>query len=253
MQQPQPHHTKERAMNGKFASIAGLATALALLITAPANAVTSIVQFSGTVLVGNDTGNFLPSNGNLNVITGMDFLAEYVIQDPTPGAESYYNGPDYLQYIGSHSTSPVLSAKFTIAGVTKDLGAPDFGVVHVVAASGNEFGVNFVTGGFASDVYYDAFIFATVPAGTFADPVIPTSLDVDVTANRVTSLIFIDDAGYSSMRLTVNHLKIFSADGSTDPGTALPEPTAWTLMLVGFGLVGGGMRKARRSGRRGFA
>jgi hypothetical protein len=241
-------------MNGKFASIVGLAIALALLIAAPASAVTSIVQFSGTLAYAIDTGHFTPVNNNFNDIRGQDFLAEFVIQDPTPGAQSYFNGPDYLQYTGSFSASPVLSAKFTIAGVTKDLGVPDYGVVHVVSGSSSQFGIYFQTGFSGDYPYYNADIFATIPAGTFADAVIPTSLDVDVTANRFFNLFLSDSAGYTTMQLNVDHLKIFSADGSTDPGTsALPEPTAWTLMLVGFGLVGGGMRKARRSGRRGFA
>ena len=50
----------------------------------------------------------------------------------------------------------------------------------------------------------------------------------------------------------------YSADGhlwhaSNITLTAVPEPTAWSLMIAGFGLAGAGLRLARRDRRAGLA
>lgn len=60
--------------------------------------------------------------------------------------------------------------------------------------------------------------------------------------------LFLDDGqvGGESSGGYVDYVRVFSAPGETLPVSAVPEPSAWALMILGFGVVGAAMRSARR-------
>lgn len=88
----------------------------------------------------------------------------------------------------------------------------------------------------------------------------PTFLDgsgVRFNAGSATNIAFFHQDGVANDRYRVNGNGTISAFGpaTSSPASvgAVPEPTTWVMMLVGFGIVSGAARYRRRSSKVSFA
>lgn len=119
--------------------------------------------------------------------------------------------------------------------------------------------------GFGSDVYAVGGLFfgGSIDGGYQAAPSITVTVidsDGDITAipknpNAGSFLGFVSTGGLSELTLTIGpngpwpSIDNFTLAGA--PSSAVPEPAAWAMMIVGFGLAGTMLRGAQ--GRRAFA
>ena len=109
-------------------NIAYAAVLAGLVITAPAEATTITVTWTGTVLGGNDPGNVfgVPLTGGIHDLAGQSFSAMYRI-DSNIG--SLVSGPGFYDLRGGLAfalASPVLGSSLTINGQTALFGSADF-------------------------------------------------------------------------------------------------------------------------------
>lgn len=82
------------------------------------------------------------------------------------------------------------------------------------------------------------------PDGTYYQ--LPGSLNGEAFANGGTNALV------SNSNVGIAGRYVFTVrNGIVDPGSPVPEPATWAMMLIGFGLVGGTMRSAR--GRKAIA
>ena len=65
-------------------------------------------------------------------------------------------------------------------------------------------------------------------------------------ANATFAIRFLDvDASSSDDGLAVDNFTVTARAGAVTPAPAVPEPATWAMMVIGFGLVGGTMRRRR--------
>jgi hypothetical protein len=212
---------------------AAACTAAALAIgAAPASAAVLVVTYQGFA-----SGRAAPETFGMPAdFQNVAYEAAFTI-DAALGAA--IPTPDGTVVEGSGPTSPVLSAFIRINGVRRDV-APSFGrlrldpvamtVSHVIESR---------AGGLT------LFQLST----TFSTP--PTSFE-DAPAGVVGGsggFLAYDDQGREtvSLTLTADRLVIAPPAAGPPPGSTVPEPTAWALMILGFGGAGASLRRSRRA------
>lgn len=238
-----------------------LATAcLAIAPTAPANAALFQQVYTGTVTSGYDPFGFFGAGADL---TGLAYTATYLIDDSKgrrdsayedDGAGSYYTSADRIYGGLRNYTNDPVSAKFTISG-------------RAVSVSGN----------YGSDVYkyaYNPEYYGVINDKTFSyaegmdglynkiNTVLSTSASYDSSEMLKPDLFAVDAlipaSGYgyfsrdgedASTRIYAN----FNVTSFSSGPAAVAEPAAWALMIGGFGLVGGTLRRTGRVTKKLFA
>lgn len=145
-------------------------------------------------------------------------------------------------------------------------GLPDVGQIPVVTQLGSttlsglgtrlSFGLNQsfgqLVGGLATQTGYDLEFFDlfAYQQRIYADPAafgVTTPLDTRRACLAVPGAApACDGFVYFDTIHPTTDLHRAIADGITDQVTAVPEPATWAMLLVGFGLVGGALRRRRR-------
>lgn len=232
---------------GKHAAVAPWAAALAasLTLAGPAAATVHHLTYKGVVTSALDSTAEFGAGASL---VGMSFIAKVVYDDANPGA-SHTGGVYYDDYAGYGTDNPV-TATILLNGVTRSFGA-SFGrdsrvdrtlqpgcLSDCTMASFQQsaedrytqnglYTLNYINlGGLSFD---GALSGLAHTAPTFTNP----PIDLYAYMSFFQQDIFSLDTLHSSSVL----VKIDSVTGS------VPEPSAWALMLLGFGGVGGLLRR----------
>lgn len=237
----------------KFTAVAPWAAALAasLTLASPAAAMVHHLTYKGVVTSALDqTGEF----GQGASLVGMSFIAKVVYDDANPGA-SHTGGVYYDDYAGYGADNPV-TASILLNGVTRTFGAT-YGrdsrldrtlqpgcLSDCTAVSfqqnaedrytqGGIYTLNYINLGGSSDdgalsgLAHTAPNFSNPPFGVYA----------------YVSLFEQDIVTLAVSRSAAVFVTIDSVTG------AVPEPSSWALMLLGFGGVGGLMRRRHAATR----
>jgi len=241
--------------------------AAALLAAGPAEAAEYIITYTGTVSASYDgTGTFGDPNASLD---GLAFTAVYTLTAPLAGA--YTSEGEFSARIwgGAQYAAPSpLSATLTINGITQAVSGNQRGDVEQRFVPDEIFEVGEIRhlakhfsqthddqGFFQQDSYLlSNYIRSGFGNFDFLNTTDYTaSLDYDVRPGDVSTGSFrfeefrYDGIYYAYGDLTATHVTIAPAP----LGGALPEPSTWAMLLLGFGAVGAGLRSARR--RHGWA
>jgi hypothetical protein len=227
----------------------------ALLAAAPAHAATYIITYEGTVANSYDNAGIFGGSGSS--LDGLDFTAVYTLTDPLPGALSGGDGSTYASTYGgsSYSAPSPVSATLTINGITQALS----GYYYSFAEQYNDYGGSLdrvwhksqgttVVNGYGTYDYIYNYISSS--SNDFLSSIDYTSqLSYTTQSGDVVS---------GSFRFSAPHGS--SASGYLRPtsvtiaalASGVPEPATWALTILGFGLVGGVMRRQRRKVRLGY-
>ncbi|HPU16074.1 MAG TPA: PEPxxWA-CTERM sorting domain-containing protein [Polymorphobacter sp.] len=226
----------------QFRLLAAATAAAGLLAAMPAAAVVKIAKYTGTVLYGNDqTGVFAAPGSDL---TGYSWVATYTYDRSLGGIQSTdgvnydysYGGPGY-----GVAGSPVLSSTITINGVTKSVSGTYAGLVYTTTSPGVEhYAQDYSDDGVTRRDNYNHNI--GNPAGA------PASLDQNfgpVAGTGTYGVVQWTTFDYAAGSFTEFAYVALNADTVYSVGNAVPEPASWALMITGFGMVGGALRRRR--------
>ncbi len=227
----------------QFRLLAAAVAAAGLLAAMPAAAVVKIAKYTGTVAHGYDqTGVFGAPNTDL---TGYSWVATYTY-DRALGGYQFTDGVSYDNSYGGAgygiAGSPVLSSTITINGVTKVLPGAWAGYVYTATAPYvQHFNKDFLDDGITYiSNYNDNFSYI---AGA------PASLDQNfgpVASASSYGYTQWQTFDYTTGTYTEYAYARMSTDAVYSVGNAVPEPASWALMIAGFGMVGGAMRRTAR-------
>ncbi len=220
-----------------------VAVILALGATAmPAHAALVDITWTGKVYVGDDNLGLFGTPGSL---VGQSYVAQYRF-DTSIGFRS---GADYQTvergYNAPQSASPLISARITINGTTMSV-IGDYNNQYYRSNSDSYSEIaTFVTGRtsvFNDFNYLNVDFLSDGPAGD------GVTIDLNAPYAQVfdpndgvggTFLYYApDNSNYSFAALTGETLNITLAGG-------VPEPASWAMMIAGFGMVGGALRRRR--------
>jgi len=195
------------------------------------------VTYTGTVADGTNSGGVFGAQSNL---TGDSFVLKFVFDLSTPGAQTYsnysfagsiINGADGGR--GTGFTSPGLSVSLTINGITQSFvpttNAQIFGVKEVNDSYQLHIGSGYnAETGTSGVVQASVMNFQSLVPLTIDKPFTYTVQPGDLTANEFD---FGNNSGSAGGEFTFVNVT------ETIPG-AVPEPSTWTLMLLGFAGIG---------------
>lgn len=213
----------------KLVRLAAMASA-AVLMSSAASATTFTVSYSGTLNSFTDTSGIFGAKGA--TVASSPFSASFTI-DKADGA--YWNNSN-----GTGWTQNRLAASnvaITINGRTFTLATLSAGSFQTPPSWQGSF-LSSYTGLSSENIFLLANLyFYTYNAGAFPD--FGTNFDVTAPSGSFTQFDGSLDNDYFSGSITnVRYVNQVAA--------AVPEPAAWALMLAGFGMVGGAMRRKRR-------
>jgi PEP-CTERM motif len=252
---------------GKMMLRAGLAT-MAVGVSGSAQAAEYLFSFGGTV-----TGSSI-FGGTLFGATGTDlngrrFSATIIYNDATPGLIQD-RGRSSTLIVGYGASNPT-SGRLTINGVSYNSlsngtgggsfslanndGSPSRDAVFVRTVSDD------ISGTPATDYFGRGISFGGGLINTNTAMINSLNLSdlngfaynpADFATSHVNSGFFLEEVAFHNGVVTRNA----SASGSFlydsftvslvgGPTAAVPEPASWTMMIAGFGLVGGAMRRRR--------
>jgi PEP-CTERM motif len=242
---------------GKLMLRSGLSVA-AMCMAGSATAAEYLITYTGTVRNSVDlTGVFGGSGNSLN---GLSFTAVFTLTDPNPGGQILTDGMTFRQSSGGTSlgnTPSPLSAFLNINGVTQQIDGTYSGLA---GQRHNYFGQQYAvqhdalsgTNNITGDFFYRQLRLSVVSLTDFTHGInltAPLSYSFNPNPN---------DFGFGRFDFAQSHDNrqsfVYAASGEllatsvtiAALGTgAVPEPASWMLMIAGFGLVGGAMRRGK--------
>jgi PEP-CTERM motif len=241
---------------GKLMLRSGLSVA-AMCMAGSATAAEYLITYTGIVRNSVDwTGVF---GGSSNSLNGLSYTSVYTLTDPNPGG-TIINGGILGQSIGgSINGRPVpVTATLTINGITQaSNGSYNSYAAQIFDPIGNYFATDHLA--FEANVTPQFITQRYIGDQTSSRQSFLSTTDYTSSLNysflpgeniAVGTFLFAqeDRRGggiypvYASGQLYANSVTIalFSAGAG-----AVPEPASWMLMIAGFGLVGGAMRRGK--------
>jgi hypothetical protein len=201
------------------------AVAIAAATVAPAHAANLIVN-----------GGFEASNSQTSTPPGWTNIghADGVISYAAFGTPAY-DGLNYYDIGGFGAPTPAVNDGImqTIATVIGQSYRLTFG-----RSGENTQGVSTVLG-VTTGALVTSFTHVGTGAGVFNDPFSTTTIDF-VATSAATAIKF---QIFSSTQIGFNDPLIDAVSVEAVRNGGVPEPAAWAMMLAGFGLVGGAMRR----------
>jgi PEP-CTERM motif len=211
--------------SGKIlALLPACAFALLAAVPAPAAAATMIATFTGTAI---GVSNFDHAFGNSNFILFAPATATFTY-DPTLEAVHHGLGGSFVtggSTLGD--VSPILSASLTINGHTLTFNTGQLGTVTLGA---NSFDI--------SSLYAIPGLGEEINAGLLSAG-IPNSFTSPFSTTGLGGGSF----GYGSLRSGTDGALLFSELSVTGLSSAVPEPSTWAMLLLGFGGIGFVLRR----------
>ena len=260
-------------------------TAALLLGVTPASAAVVTFNLTGVVTSGSDNGYIYEGQGapfgsagfGFNLNTGETFGSPVgrsfnllITLDESRGTEEVY--PNLISRYGSNADSPAKAA-FTLNGFTYELGA----FTDTTASGGVEkYNRSAANGGDAFGAYFESQRLRPPMIGAFTNQTGVLSLGFLLPVSTFSTLDFAEPAQWTRtdnerqngrLQLTLQNtegladrfvilpsrsadliLRFDSLTVTSDPGPlpgAVPEPSTWAMMILGFGLAGAGLRRRR--------
>ena len=226
---------------------AAIAVIGASLHGAAARAATITMTVSGTVLSGEaQTGVFGPANTNL---TGESFSLVYLF-DPTSGDQTTTVTQDHLFGGSAYSLPTIGSGTLDLNGNIDNVGIVGAYISDTLLSNDGTTSYISANAEYQSASYpitVDDFVnfFVSSPSATF-----PTSFASNFSYSPVAG-----DSSGGAFQVYVVDARGGTANayGQLEPTSIsevytvpIPEPATWAMMLIGVGMIGAGMRLARR-------
>ncbi len=244
---------------------ASLAAVSMLLVAAPASAAVYFARFTGEVGPGSganmtrDNTNYFGLGTNLpdsnSNLVGSSFVAQFRY-DTSLGLATTNDfvdmrvGGPLAQCPGCLFASPILSAFITINGKTDSFDVNGAGWANVITNE-SQWRQTFFAVGFYEFIppdFYGRNALQLFVLNTPGDPGQSPRLGAEYTGADVGNLGAPDTEGYASGFETGGknyYLALNTGPGSVTLGS-IPEPTTWSLMIIGFGGAGAMLRNRRR-------
>jgi len=235
------------------------------VMAGPAQAATYLITYKGVVTSGVDGAGVFGAVGA--DLTGKAFTSVYTLNDAVPGASyQYYSMQSTAESGPSQGPSPLL-AKFTINGISKELTG------RVAGSQSTRFAFlpskDYTISNTVNDLYnnedgssvYDSLknVINNIgnsmfPSVSFGNDFSHTLEDGDFSTGYNTSGSYYlygvwtpdyvsNSWNYVETRIDLSNLSVSSVLAPVIP--AVPEPVTWAMMVLGFGVVGGAMRRRK--------
>lgn len=248
-----PSRFRRRVLSGAF-----LALSSAAVLSAPASAAVMMATYTGVITTGFDHDLVFGGRSNL---AGAAFQTRFVYDTTRYDNRSVQQGSNaHVDMInGQGAGAPILSVSVTVNGVTDvlSLTSPqyDYGYQTYDHAPGRDLTLSQATayqqsaaGGYA--FYEQAFAYFYSLQET------PLALDMAFSATPAvapSSMVqIINQDAYDAARGRYRNHYMFQGAPTmlsvvrlADPTAAVPEPSTWALLIVGFGSVGLSLRQPR--------
>jgi PEP-CTERM motif len=235
----------------------------ALGFTAPlAHAKAYLITYSGTIISGNDGWeHFGPLNSQPDRdLSGSPFSVAYTLTIPTVGARSDSDGSSSHYYGGSvYAAASPVSALVSVNGFKKAIsGSYLGGFFQNYSSSMSSF-----TSAVLDYIELSPGAYRSVGTSQYVQfssnsPIVfpldlSTGLDLDlsshpwVTANsgNFQDILVNAEAGEVVRATYLEFLAHRVTIGPAETAGAVPEPSTWSMMILGLGLMGGVMRRRR--------
>jgi PEP-CTERM motif len=224
-----------------------LGAAVALLITVPAQATTSLATWAfsdasstskllinGTTLLTATSRGWVKDTGaNNGGGVGANFVAGRCgSSDACSGDDSFYN--NYFIFNLANVTGAITSAVLQLSQGPQGYISPTPSLTYTLWDSSVAPSAMAST---SSVAYYN-----DLGSGTSFGSVVVTA----ATNNTIVSFN-LNAAGLSALNAGRGTFVGFGGSVSTAVSNPVPEPATWAMMLAGFGIVGGAMRRRQRT------
>jgi len=225
---------------------------------APAFASVHIITFEGTIESGYDSGNLFGFAGGS--LAGQTYVQKFTY-DTSIGAR--FTTPEYDNLFGgtAYKGSPVTGGFITINSITRDITTADNSLLYLGITTSGQTGL--MVNGQQSQILSDVDLFSSSLGNLFFPIAGPYSLDDDL--SLVSGTPNLGNGNFFNIKISPHQgtptetfgylhpssVAISSLGTSGNPGLggsapgAVPEPASWTMMIAGFGLVGGAMRRRK--------
>jgi len=223
-----------------------LAAAATLALASPAAAAIMVATYQGAIASGYDRTDYFGTG--LADLTGVAFTATYRVDTDTAGATLRDRFPDDAYLYGSDASSPV-HGRVTING--RSLSSGDaYGEAYLKTPFvSRPDGLHHLTQNYAFDgVSVDASYFELGIFSAIYQFVLDTDFETaftyaaDTRDNRYGYLQSYDH-NLATDGYTRDINLQFTPQSVTIAMAAAPEPTAWVLLIAGFGLAGRALRR----------
>ncbi len=244
---------------GKLTILAGLTLVGSLFSTASLDATTLIVPGANATLESEQNVNSPFGNSNTNgfvvqldyaaslfssiasgtMITGIGF--RLYSEDGTPAQDLHYTS--FNVQIGASAKAPSGLSKTFASNLGADTVMARSGALTIAAGTfvGDQLVNPFYTINFTTPYAYQGSDLLITIRDTLADDTVGQFVPLDAVAHSA-SLGSVGTGGAASTKGAANFFYI-PVTQLTFASTAVPEPASWVLMIGGFGLVGGTMRR----------
>ena len=244
-------------MNFTKYTIAALTGAM-MTMAAPGQAAVYRIAIAGTITEGEDPYGFFGSP--LSDLTGYTYKSVYHLTDPLPGTYFYDTGTQYYIEGGNYNSTPSpVSATVKINDSLKRISG-NFGssVNKSYQFAGWRGTISISTE--ESNEYYprwdDLWLYEGIASRTaaFNWPTNSQKFSYDVeNENEAYGQLFF--AAYNTLSNQYSYLVYAALNpqritiSKISDGSAAPEPSTWSLLILGFGGIGAAMRRRASAGR----
>lgn len=228
-------------MTGTLAAWLKITTGLALVAAAPATAAIKVATYTGMVKSGIDSfGLFGPRGTDL---TGRAYTSR-ITYDPTRGADpQYYLSP--TSFSGGEAFTPYTPDPWSSA--TLRIGDR----VFAINPRRSGVGVSFDSRTGDLDIFYLNFwidsIWSQLDFRSTGSPTLTTLggnlARSELSRDRIIGFSFTHYQMDSNRDYVLNSMTLDLGDRAFATITDVPEPTTWAMLVAGFGLVGGALRR----------